>query len=65
MSLVSRSANKVSGNKVGSEGPYRTFYTGEEEKKVHGVGIFILERIMNGKFEVQHVSARCGRAVRS
>jgi hypothetical protein len=55
----------VSGNKVGSEGPYRTFYTGEEEKKVHGVGIFILERIMNGKFEVQHVSARCGRAVRS
>ena len=50
---------RVCGNKVGSEGPYRTFYTGEEEKKVHGVGIFILERIMNGEFEVQHVSARC------
>ncbi len=51
---------RVTGNKVGSsEGPYRTFYTGEEEKKVHGVGIFILESIMNGEFEVQHINAGC------
>ena len=50
----------MSGNKVGSEGPYRTFYTGEEEKKVHGgVGMFILESIMSGEFEIQHISARC------
>jgi hypothetical protein len=61
---------RVSGNKVGSEGPYRTFYTGEEEKKVHGVGIFILEKIMTGEFEVQHtyqcpVYVDCRRVVRS
>ncbi len=59
LDIVGLQECRVTGNKVGSEGPYRTFYTGEEDKKIHGVGIFILERIMKGEFEVQHVGARC------
>jgi hypothetical protein len=59
LDIVGLQECRVTGNKVGSEGPYRTFYTGEEDKKIHGVGVFILERIMKGEFEVQHVSARC------
>ena len=40
---------------VGCEGPYRVFYTGEEDKKEHGVGIFLMESTTSGEFEVQQL----------
>ena len=53
---------RVTGNMVGCEGPYRVFYTGEEDKKEHGVGIFLMESTTSGEFEVQqlqYVNTRC------
>jgi exonuclease III len=49
---------RVKGNMVGKEGPYHTFYTGEKDGRNHGVGIYLLNSVISGEVDVQHVSAR-------
>jgi exonuclease III len=43
----------------GSEGDYRTFYSGKEDgKRQHGVGIYMHNSVTTGEFEIQPVNER-------
>ncbi len=43
----------------GTEGEYRTFYSGNAEgKRQHGVGLYMHNRVISGEFEIQSVNER-------